>query len=359
MFKSYYILVVTYEVIMILTYKLKHNRDFSDELRKAKQVAEFGVRNGTLSSKDVKQFGLKSMISNQVLRKYVKNKKVKSVKSVKLTVPNQGIKVDKRKRRITIPCLKLILDYQFPDFEKINQIEIGKEYACVSVTIPDVETKKVENYIGVDRNTTGHIAVAANPETGKVWKLGKKGLHIHTKYKNIRRTLQKQGKYRKVKQIKNRESRIAKDLNHKISKKIVEIAVQNNSGIKLEDLTGIRNNNKHARSFRYSLNSWSFYQLQMFIEYKAKLQGVEVVYIDPHYTSKSCSRCGLIGNRNGKHFKCPSCGHVDHADINAAFNIAVKDVNVDQSIEERDSIEGNTDIPKEALGSADGSISLS
>lgn len=329
---------------MILTYKLKHYRNFSEELRKAKQVAEFGIKHKTLSSKDVKQFGLKSMISNQVLRKYVKNKKVKSIKSVKLTVPNQGIKVEKGNRKITIPCLKLILDYQFPDFEKINQIEIGKEYAYISVTIPDVETKKVENYIGVDRNTTGHIAVIANPETGKIWKLGKKGLHIHNKYKNIRKSLQKKGKYRKVKQIKDRESRIVKDLNHKISRKIVDIALENNSGIKLEDLSGIRQTAKPKKSFKYSLNSWSFYQLQMFIEYKAKLHGVEVVYIDPHYTSKSCSRCGLIGNRNGKQFKC-SCGHVDHADVNAAFNIG-------RSTEERDSIEGITDNPKIAMESA-------
>jgi putative transposase len=288
--------------------------------------------------------------------KYVKNKKVKSVSSVQLTIPNQGIKVDKKNRKITIPCLKLVLDYQFPDFEKINQIEIGKEYACVSVTVPEEVPQKPINYIGVDRNTTGHIAVAANPKTGKIWKLGKKGLHIHNKYKNIRKSLQKQGKYRKVKQIKDRESRIVKDLNHKISKKIVDIAVKNNSGIKLEDLTGIRNNKKHTRSFNYSLNSWSFYQLQMFLEYKAKIQGVEVVYIDPHYTSKSCSRCGLIGNRNGKKFKC-TCGYVDHADVNASFNIALKDINIDQSIGERDSIEGNTDIPKAALESyTDGSF---
>jgi putative transposase len=326
---------------MILTYKLKHNRDFSDELRKAKQVAEFGIKNRTLSSKDVKQFGLKSAISNQILRKYVKNKKVKSVSSVQLTVPNQGIKVDKKSRKITIPCLKLVLNYQFPDFEKINQIEIGKEYACISVTIPDIEPEKADNYIGVDRNTTGHIAVAANPKTGKIWKLGKKGLHVHKKYSNIRRTLQKQGKYKKVKQIKDRESRIVKDLNHKISRKLIEVAKENNCGIKLEDLTGIRNNKKHTKSFNYSLNSWSFYQLQQFIEYKAELHGVEVVYIDPHYTSKKCSICGQIGNRNGKSFKC-SCGHVDHADVNAAFNIG-------QSIKERDLMEGNTDIPKAAL----------
>lgn len=245
----------------------------------------------------------------------------------------------------------MILDYQFPDFEKINQIEIGKEYAYISVTIPDIETKKVENYIGVDRNTTGHIAVVANPETGKIWKLGKKGLHIHNKYKNIRKSLQKKAKYKKVKQIKDRESQIVKDLNHKISKKIVEIAIQNNSGIKLEDLSGIRQTAKSKKSFKYSLNSWSFYQLQMFLEYKAKIQGVEVVYIDPAYTSKSCSICGLVGSRNGKMFKC-SCGHVDHADVNAAFNIG-------QSIKERDLMEGIIDNPKEALGYADGSIASS
>jgi putative transposase len=326
---------------VILTYKLRHHRDFSNELRKAKQVAEFGIKHRTLSSKDVKQFGLKSMISNQILRKYVKNKKVKSIKSVKLTIPNQGIKVDKKNCKITIPCIKLVLDYQFPDFEKINQIEIGKEYAYVSVSIPEIETKKVENYIGVDRNTTGHIAVVANPDTGKIWKLGKKGLHIHEKYKNIRTSLQKQGKYKKVKQIKNRESRIVKDLNHKISRKIVDIAIENNSGIKLEDLTGIRENKKQRKSFRHALHSWSFYQLQMFLEYKAKLHGVKIVYIDPAYTSQSCSICGLIGNRNRKSFKC-SCGHVDHADVNAAFNIG-------QSTKERDLVEGITDNPKVAL----------
>lgn len=341
---------------MILTYKVKHNRDFSEELRKAKQVADFGIKYRTISSKDVSQFGLKSMISNQILRKYSKNKKVKSVKSVKLTIPNQGIKVDKDIRNIKIPCVKLSLDYQFPVFEKINQIEIGRDFAYISVTVIEKEPRPPINYIGVDRNTTGHIAVVANPETGKIWKLGKKGLHIHNKYKNIRKSLQKQGKYRKVKQIKDRESRIVRDLNHKISKKIVDIAIKNNSGIKLEDLTGIRSNKKHTKSFNYSLNSWSFYQLQMFLEYKAKIQGVEVAYIDPHYTSKSCSRCGLIGYRNGKKFKC-ACGYVDHADVNASFNIALKDINIDQSIEERDSIEGNTDIPKAALESyTDGSF---
>ena len=115
-----------------------------------------------------------------------------------------------------------------------------------------------------------------------------------------------------------------KDLNHKISRKIVDMAKVQHAALVFEDLGGIRQTRKQHRSFKYALHSWSFYQLQTFVEYKAKLLGVPVLYVDPAYTSQDCSRCGTRGQRNGKGFKCPTCGHVDHADVNAAFNIALK-----------------------------------
>jgi len=334
---------------MILTYKIKHGRDFSDELRKARKIAEYAIQTHSLSSKDVKHIGLKSMVANQILRKYSRSNTAKSVKSVKLAVPNQGIKVDRDTNTISAPCLKLSLKYEFPDnFEKVNQIEVGEKYAYISVSIPEPELIKAEKWIGVDRNTVGHIAVVSDPESGKVIKLGKSALHIHQKYKNLRKGFQKKGKYGKVKQIKDRESRIVKDINHKVSRKIVDTAKETGKGVKLEDLTGIRNGKHNTKSFRYAKNSWSFYQLQNQIEYKAKLLGVEVAYVDPAYTSKSCSRCGLIGDRNKKSFKCPHCGHVDHADSNAGFNIAMRPC-IDRSVKERDLAEGTTDSPKEAL----------
>jgi putative transposase len=110
---------------MILTYKLRHNVDFSEELAKARNVAEYAIKHRAFSSKDVKHIGLKSAISNQILRKYGRNRVIRQVKNIKLTIPNQSIKLDKQSRIIIIPCLKCSLQYWSPpDFEKVNQIEI-------------------------------------------------------------------------------------------------------------------------------------------------------------------------------------------------------------------------------------------
>lgn len=330
---------------MILTFKVRHGRNFSSELMKARQIAEFALKTRVLSSKYVKQFGLKAAIANQILREYSRNKKLKRIGNVNLIIPNQSIKVEEG--RLKIACLKLSLSITFRrDFTKINQVELDKEFAFVSVTVPEPEMKEVSNYIGVDRNATGHIAVIGIPSTGKVFKLGKKAKHIHDKYRSIRTSLQKDGKYGLVKKIKNRESRIVRDVNHKISKKIVDTAEKVNAGIKLERLNGIRSNRKHGRRFNGTLHSWSFYQLQQFLEYKAKMRGIPIVYVEPRNTSKECSWCGSIGTRTGKKFVCPQ-GHVEHADVNAGFNIALRP-SIVQSIAERDVMEGSTDAPRGA-----------
>jgi putative transposase len=335
---------------MILTYKIRHGRDFSVELEKGRQVAQYAIDHRTFSSKDVKHFGLKSAISNQILRKYSRNWNARKVNRVKLTVPAQGIRFNHEGRTISAPSLKFQISYMFRnDFEKINQIEFDHIFAYISLTVPENAMIKPDAYLGIDRNTTGHIAVVGNPKTGKVLKLGKRAEHVHKKYRNMRKNLQKKGKYRKAKRTKKRESRIEKDINHNVSKKIVQEAKQNGMGIKLEYLKGIREV-RSGRNFRYSLNSWSFYQLEQMIEYKARLLGVPVVYVDPHNTSRECSVCGQIGNRSGKSFKC-QCGHVDHADANASFNIALRpafEEGIDRLYADRDACKRNTDIPKEA-----------
>lgn len=354
---------------MILTFKVKHEHDFSIQLRQAKQVAKFAIVNrDKLSTKNVAHLGLKSAISNQILRKYGNNPKCKKVSRVKLIVPSQSVKWDKDTIRIT--PLDVEFQYQFrATFSKVNQIEIDECYFYVSVEVAEEPKREPIGWIGIDRNTTGHCAVAACLKTGKVMMLGKKAKHIHQKYSKIRKKFQRLGKLRKLKAVKRRESNITKDLNHKISRKVVNYAKQNNCGIKLEDLSGIRKTTKQARSFKYALNSWAYYQLQQFVEYKSQLAGVPVVYIEPAYTSQRCHKCGQLGNRNNKQFKCPHCGYTAHADVNAAWNIGYSEqllvepkakqrpefaslkfsVYNQQFVSVGDDAKGNTDIPQGAM----------
>jgi putative transposase len=92
--------------------------------------------------------------------------------------------------------------------------------------------------------------------------------------------------------------------------------------------------------------------------HKAKKQGIEIVYVAPAYTSKTCSRCGSLGDRINKKFQCVKCGHADHANINASFNIGnpvsycafdyiIK--NMSRLHEESDSCKGSTDTPQAAI----------
>ncbi|MHB1757787.1 MAG: zinc ribbon domain-containing protein [Leptospirillum sp.] len=48
-----------------------------------------------------------------------------------------------------------------------------------------------------------------------------------------------------------------------------------------------------------------------------------VLRVDPRHTSQTCAACGHVSpeNRSQAVFRCVSCGHMDHADLNAAKNI--------------------------------------
>lgn len=333
---------------MILTYKVKHGRNFSKELIIAKKIAEISIVNRNLSCKDVKHLGLKSVISDRVIRKYSRNKKIKKVSNVKLPIREKSIKIDRK--IISVSCLGLTLPITFDSsFEKINQIELDETYAYISCTYKEPKIYKPRKIIGVDRNTAGHVLVASNINTGKVLKLGKSCNHIHNKYKHIRKSLQSKGKFKLLQKIKNRESRIIRTINHQISRKLIDVAKDNKAVIVLENLKKISRNAKVRRKQRYSLNSWSFYQLGEMINYKSKKYGVPVAYIEPQYTSQRCSKCGHIEakNRNLKQFHCVECGMVENADVNAGFNIAhLYQQGISRFSKERDLLKGDTDTPR-------------
>ena len=129
----------------------------------------------------------------------------------------------------------------------------------------------------------------------------------------------------------NKEARFRKDVNHKISKQIVEKVKDTSRGIAMEALVQFFKKETVRKSYRNQRSSWSFYQLRSYVEYKAKLAGIPVILVDPRNTSKMCSKCGYVDDANRKdqaHFVCQSCGFAVNADFNASLNIKFRaDVN--------------------------------
>ena len=106
-----------------------------------------------------------------------------------------------------------------------------------------------------------------------------------------------------------------------MSRQIVDTAIQEVvSIIKLERLENIRKTARTSRKNAENLHSWTFYQLGLFISYKAKLVGIKVVEVDPAYTSQSCPACGEKNKAKDRRYEC-SCGFHAHRDRVGAINI--------------------------------------
>ncbi|WP_066937938.1 RNA-guided endonuclease InsQ/TnpB family protein [Microtetraspora fusca] len=198
-------------------------------------------------------------------------------------------------------------------------------YAICEVPVPDVYDP--DGFLGVDLG----IANIATTSDG-IQHAGRQLNQVRHRNRRLRSRLQAKGTKsakRLLRKLSGREARFAADTNHRIAKTIVTEAERTCRGIALEDLGGIRERVRLRKPQRVTLHSWSFAQLRSFITYKAQRRGVPVVYVDPAYTSKGCSACGHVDNRNRPDqatFACTSCGFAEHADVNAARNIAARGV---------------------------------
>lgn len=149
---------------------------------------------------------------------------------------------------------------------------------------------------------------------------------------NLKARLQRKGTKsakRHLKKLSGRMARFSKDANHCISKQIVAKAKGTLRSIALEDLEGIRSKVTVRKAQRRNLHTWNFGLLRMFVDYKSKVAGVPLVFVDPRNTSRTCPSCGHISKANRltrDEFRCESCGFAGPADHIAAMNIACRAV---------------------------------
>ncbi|MGV9376418.1 RNA-guided endonuclease InsQ/TnpB family protein [Nonomuraea sp. NPDC003707] len=199
----------------------------------------------------------------------------------------------------------------------------GMWFLHATIEVPGVPITVPDGFLGVDLGIA-NIATTSDGER----RSGKLLNAVRHRHRELRRRLQakntKSAK-RLLKRRRRKEARFAANVNHSIAKQIVTEAERTGQGIALEDLQGIRDRVRLRRPQRVALHSWSFHQLGVFIGYKAARLGVAVIHVDPCYTSQQCSHCGHVDKNNRpdqETFICTSCGFAEHADVNAARNIA-------------------------------------
>lgn len=188
------------------------------------------------------------------------------------------------------------------------------------LNLPDVEIKKEGKTFSVDVGEN-NLATTSN---GIIYG-GRKLRHERDVFLARRAKLQSNGSRaakRCLQRVSGRERRHVKETNHIVSKKIVKEAIESGAKvIVLEDLTNIRKRIKGSKRMRSRLHRWSWYEFQQFVEYKAQAKGIGIVYVNPAYTSQTCSKCDCLGSRHKHLFKCSNCGSYQHSDCNSAINL--------------------------------------
>ena len=217
--------------------------------------------------------------------------------------------------------------YKFGTARLVNKH--GKYYLHIPVTY-EVEESNISdicNVVGIDRGINFVVATYdSKHKSGFV--SGKAIKQKRAKYSKLRKELQMRhtpSSRRRLKAIGQRENRWMQDINHQVSKALVENNPKHTLFV-LEDLSGIRNATERVKTkYRYVSVSWSFYDLEQKLIYKAKQNQSSVIKVDPRYTSQCCPCCGHVekSNRNKKiHlFTCKKCGYKSNDDRIGAMNL--------------------------------------
>ena len=217
--------------------------------------------------------------------------------------------------------------YKFGTAKLVNKH--GKYYLHIPVTY-EVEESNISdicNVVGIDRGINFVIATYdSKHKSGFV--SGKAIKQKRANYSRLRKELQMRhtpSSRRRLKAIGQRENRWMQDINHQVSKALATGNPKHTLFV-LEDLTGIRNVTERVKTKnRYVSVSWSFYDLEQKLIYKAKQNQSSVIKVDPRYTSQCCPACGHTekSNRNKKiHlFTCKNCGYTSNDDRIGAMNL--------------------------------------
>ena len=270
------------------------------------------------------------------LRKPIQFKRPQAdyVRNINYSFVQKGTKISMNVlgKRIKVAFNGNYLDFFDPSYKlgTARLVQLKKHWFLhISVTIQsDNWTKENDQHvIGIDRGLRQIMTIYDEQGKTKFFN-GRKVAYIRRKYYYLRKQLQSKGTKsakRKLKKLGQKENRWMTDVNHQLSKTLVDHYGKNSLFV-LEDLTDVSfekttSNKEQVRD----LHSWAFYQLEQFLTYKAHLNGSQVINVSAQYTSQHCPKCGQIKKENRNHhlheYYCDACGFRTNDDRIGAMNL--------------------------------------
>jgi putative transposase len=191
-----------------------------------------------------------------------------------LSVP---VSLGGKTQQIHICCADVALD-GLPGVLRIKK-KRGKWIADITVTLPKPNPVETERVMGVDLGIKVPAVIYVSGAGTRFFGNGRYQRMMRRRFYSRRKKLQKARKTRAIRKSKGKEARWMK-------------------------------------------NSWSFYQLTMFLTYKAERLGIKVEQVDPAYTSQECPACSARNKAQDRSYVCADCGWIGHRDGVGAINIS-------------------------------------
>ena len=248
----------------------------------------------------------------------------------------ENIKLDLKRKIITLPKLKEIKIRGYRKLEKINgriinaTIEkVAKKYyvsICVEEEIKKREKKEIKNIVGIDVGIKSLVVTSdgelyGNPNYIKKYERKIKGLQ-----KSISRKEKGSKNYIKTKNKIQEVYRKLQNARRKTNEEIVKKIIESHDIIVSENLQVNKMIEKENKSLRKLIINSTMSDIIRRIKYKCDWENKEYYQVDRYYASSQiCSRCGKIKKDmkdiNKREYECDNCGLKMDRDLNASINI--------------------------------------
>ena len=212
----------------------------------------------------------------------------------------------------------------------MNSITIARDAkgwsAAIQCEVPAAPSLGLADAVGIDRGVAANLCLS----NGEAHSLPATLTDRHRAKASAQRKLaaRKIGSNRRAKAkaiLSRRSAEVASARRHWLHERSTDIA-RRFGAVSLEKLAtaNMTRSGRGKHGLNRSILNQGWATFAEMLEYKVAERGGQVHYVNPAYTSQTCSSCGSVDARSRKSqavFECVDCGHRAHADVNAAINI--------------------------------------